>query len=292
MKVQYVAALTSKPVASLTQSGGTASANVTAHGYGTGDIVTIAGANQAGYNNTFTIVVTDADNFTFSVFGGPASPATGSITATLNPPADLHAEDHFWPEGGISSDGTVGPIVLATNLDEEAAGTHLLAEDGTVRVHVFAVRDRSNPERSRWVFTKPPPAPAGDSGGCCGDCKGCGQCLSLTGNAIIPDGADFPSYLEFTNTHVVNIVTGGGPIKITVGIEDTVWMNVTSDDGLGGSGGTWLEDTFTLCHYPKEDHSWTVPGGAGPQHRHLFRCDLPMHKATQPDGGGVHALDG
>lgn len=55
-----------------------------AHGYSTGDRVTMAGAEQDAYNGTFTIVVTGATTFTYRVVNGtPATTATGTITARL-----------------------------------------------------------------------------------------------------------------------------------------------------------------------------------------------------------------
>lgn len=65
---------------SITRSGSTATATTAAaHGYTTGDEITIRGAVQSEYNGTFEITVTDTDEFTFTVSGTPASPATGTI---------------------------------------------------------------------------------------------------------------------------------------------------------------------------------------------------------------------
>ena len=69
-------------LSSLTQSGGTATATKVAHGYLDGDPVTIAGANQAGYNGTFNITLVDANTFTYAVDSATVSPATGTITST------------------------------------------------------------------------------------------------------------------------------------------------------------------------------------------------------------------
>lgn len=83
-------------VSSLTSSGTapdiTATVTATAHGFSTGDRVTIAGANQDAYNGTFVIVKLDADTFTYGVVSGtPASQATGTITARkLNVPSSLY----------------------------------------------------------------------------------------------------------------------------------------------------------------------------------------------------------
>jgi hypothetical protein len=49
------------------------------HGFSTGGVVGIYGADQREYNSTFVITVTGANTFTFTVTGSPTTPATGSI---------------------------------------------------------------------------------------------------------------------------------------------------------------------------------------------------------------------
>lgn len=71
------------PVVSITRSGSTATATVTAHGYQTGSAIFISGAVQTQYNGGFTIIVTGANTFTYTVTGAPATPATGTITVEL-----------------------------------------------------------------------------------------------------------------------------------------------------------------------------------------------------------------
>jgi hypothetical protein len=71
----------SKSVTTLTQSNGVATATVTAHGYSDGDPVTIAGANQSGYNGLKAITYVDANTFTFLVDSATVTPATGTITS-------------------------------------------------------------------------------------------------------------------------------------------------------------------------------------------------------------------
>ena len=66
---------------SLTQTGGLATATASkAHGFQTGESVTIYGASPSGYNGTFTITKTGSTTFTFPVSSGLSSPATGSIS--------------------------------------------------------------------------------------------------------------------------------------------------------------------------------------------------------------------
>lgn len=74
---------TAATVSSITRSGTTATVTTSAaHGYATGQRVTLAGADQADYNGTFEITVTGASTFTVTVSGSPATPATGVLTAT------------------------------------------------------------------------------------------------------------------------------------------------------------------------------------------------------------------
>ncbi|OGO02360.1 MAG: hypothetical protein A2Y72_02205 [Chloroflexi bacterium RBG_13_53_26] len=70
-------------ISSLTRSGTVATA-VTAspHNLASGVSATIAGANETQYNVTEEITVTGPNSFTFPVSGSPATPATGSITAS------------------------------------------------------------------------------------------------------------------------------------------------------------------------------------------------------------------
>lgn len=72
-------------VSALTRSGGTATATVTAHGWATGRVVEIRGADQAEYNGDFTITVVDPDTVTYTVVGTPDTPATGTILANAGP---------------------------------------------------------------------------------------------------------------------------------------------------------------------------------------------------------------
>lgn len=68
---------------SLTQSGGTATCDTTAaHGLTTGDEIVMRGANEAGYNLTAVVTVSDTDTFTYAVNSGLASPATGTPVVT------------------------------------------------------------------------------------------------------------------------------------------------------------------------------------------------------------------
>lgn len=93
---------TAKSVTSITRSGSNATATVTAHGWGTGRSVTIAGATQPEYNGTYSITVVSANTFTYTVAGTPVTPATGTITAT-----NVARPHHALPFSGFP--GVKGP---------------------------------------------------------------------------------------------------------------------------------------------------------------------------------------
>lgn len=73
---------------SVTQTGGTATFNLVAHGLQTDDLVVISGATPTDYNGLTRITRIDDDSFTYTktnavaIPGGTSSPATGTITAT------------------------------------------------------------------------------------------------------------------------------------------------------------------------------------------------------------------
>ena len=76
----------SQTLDSLTESGDVATATVTAgHGYVEGDILLIAGADQAEYNGEAKVSNVTATTFDFAVSGSPTTPATGTITAKVAP---------------------------------------------------------------------------------------------------------------------------------------------------------------------------------------------------------------
>lgn len=68
-------------VTGITRVSTTATVDLTAHGYATGQTIRHAGADQSEYNIDAIITVVDDDTYTYEVTGAPATPATGTITA-------------------------------------------------------------------------------------------------------------------------------------------------------------------------------------------------------------------
>jgi hypothetical protein len=70
--------------ATLTCSGGTVTAVVSGHGYAVGDLITVSGADQSGFNvETEVTNVVSAGAFEFEITSCPTSTATGTITTDL-----------------------------------------------------------------------------------------------------------------------------------------------------------------------------------------------------------------
>ena len=74
--------LPSDDTVTITRSGATATVAHTAHGMTSSTKIQIKGATQPEYNGVFTITVTNANEYTYTVSGTPATPATGTIKAT------------------------------------------------------------------------------------------------------------------------------------------------------------------------------------------------------------------
>ena len=67
----------------ITRSGSTATVAHTSHGMATNDKVVISGASEPEYNGVYSITFVDANSYSYTVSGTPATPATGTIKATF-----------------------------------------------------------------------------------------------------------------------------------------------------------------------------------------------------------------
>jgi len=84
-------------VVSITRTTTTATVTtVTAHGFVSTDYVTIAGADQSGYNGKFKVTVTGLTTFTYTVSSSLATPATGTITAIYTSNAQGGQGNDYW----------------------------------------------------------------------------------------------------------------------------------------------------------------------------------------------------
>jgi hypothetical protein len=114
-------------VTSITRSGTTATVTTTTnHSFNTGDLIAINGASQSEYNGSFFIVVTGVAAFTYSVSGSPATPATGTITAsgcTYALPTDFRA---FHPRNPVSVNDKWYFLTPFENLQQHRGSTGIV----------------------------------------------------------------------------------------------------------------------------------------------------------------------
>lgn len=116
------------------------------HLLASGQSVAIAGANQSQYNGTFAIVVISDTAFTYVITGSPATPATGTITATATYASAQIACQTTGPGGNLGSGATlqVSPVTgvnttAIVNFDGVSGGTDAeTAQDYRKRV-LFAL---------------------------------------------------------------------------------------------------------------------------------------------------------
>jgi hypothetical protein len=107
----------SKTISSITRAVNTATVTTSAaHGYTTADRVNIRGANQSDYNGDYTITVTGATTFTYTVANTPVTPATGTMYANKGPRLFNSYSSQVIGSGDYADDSTntEGIIIAST----------------------------------------------------------------------------------------------------------------------------------------------------------------------------------
>jgi len=142
---------TSKTLTSITESGGTATATSTAHGFASGSRVLISGASPSVYNGTKVILsVPTADTFTFSVPSGTGS-ASGTITARDFVGAALYDSDPetMLPQNKLADVASIPSTSnVITNFD-----SNYNAKAGTYWVGICGSRISNNTSLATFVAT-------------------------------------------------------------------------------------------------------------------------------------------
>lgn len=123
-------------VTSITRSGATATLTSTAaHGYSTGDYVTVSGAAQSEYNGIFQITVTSTVVFTYTVSGTPVTPATGTILLTSGGATSYSYKITAYnatgeTEASSATSITTGPATLAATRFNRITWSAVASADG------------------------------------------------------------------------------------------------------------------------------------------------------------------
>ena len=126
-------------VSSITRSGTTATATTAVvHNLQSGANVTIAGASPAGYNGTFTVTVTGASTFTYTVANTLTTPATGTKTATVGTANKFSFQGTgttFYMQWGNAA-STLGPALNQSGT-QTMSGTGLVATTNDARINLL-----------------------------------------------------------------------------------------------------------------------------------------------------------
>ncbi|MEO6437276.1 MAG: hypothetical protein ABIP55_16155, partial [Tepidisphaeraceae bacterium] len=134
-----------KPVAPLTRLQTVVTASSAAHGFITGQSVTITGATNAGYNGTFAVTGTTANTFTYSIVEGPPTPDGGGT-------AKVGATSLAIAAGGIVRNPSAG----ATNVSEVTVtfSVNVTFAVGNTVVIAAAGPGGVSPYNGSWTITK------------------------------------------------------------------------------------------------------------------------------------------
>lgn len=126
---------TAKNVTTITSTSGVATVTEAAHGYADGDLITIAGANEAAYNGSFNITYVDANTYTYPVPLGTVSPATGTITAVGYDESYFKGVGYSFCGGGDLIQGeTDGIIYSVSPLFYDDNGVYINTKIKTIRI--------------------------------------------------------------------------------------------------------------------------------------------------------------
>lgn len=98
-------------VSSLTRTSSVATAaTVSAHGFVTGDRVTLSGCTPDAYNGTVAVTVTGPTGFTFAISGSPSSPASGAMRAEYAGDAMGGRRETWWTLADLWAEYRPGPV--------------------------------------------------------------------------------------------------------------------------------------------------------------------------------------
>jgi Right handed beta helix region len=116
----------------ITQTAGVATVLFNKHYLGVGDLFTISGADQAGYNLTDVPVVStpSGDSFTYAVDSGTVSPATGTITYQKKRKHTTQALTPNTAQAYLGSTVAVHPTITGTCQDGQLLTCNTTAQTG------------------------------------------------------------------------------------------------------------------------------------------------------------------
>lgn len=134
---------------SITSVGLLATAHLLAHGFTTGQIITISGATEDTFNGTVAVTVIDPDSFSYPFAGANTSPAEGNITwsasgAPVPRPAGFDAIANTF---STTTEITTTPFIYTTQPSFLCDAVELIVAFPTGLFHSTKSGDRDNTSR-------------------------------------------------------------------------------------------------------------------------------------------------
>ena len=276
-------------VTSISRSGNLATATISNHGYSSGQTVLISGAAQSEYNGQFQITVLDANRFTYTVTGTPASPATGTIAANTR---------------YITRSGTTATVRIPS---------HGLVNGDYVALSVSGQTDYTGAFRVSGVTADTFTITVASA-------NGVSPCTGLTASKLLPIPASYlvpytPTYPNLNVNASPNSITRSGPLA-TANVDNHGF--VTGQTVLiRGATQPEYNGTFTITVLNANQFTYTVSGtpvspatgtitantrfitrsGATatvtiPSHGFTNGTYVSISGLTQPEYNGVFAISG
>lgn len=166
--------VTPKPVANDAQSvsgitlvGSVATANLVDHGYLAGATIKHSGADQAEYNVTAVITKIDDNNYSYSVSGAPATPATGIISAVEIDTLTLEVvrlplADTVVVKQAVTGITRVGSLATAVKVAHGYVTDDIVTHQGAIQsdYNITAPVTRINDDSYSYVVSGEPVTPA------------------------------------------------------------------------------------------------------------------------------------
>lgn len=173
----YTASVPSNPIAvALTRSGTTVTGTTTAaHGYATGQTVTVAGATGSRYNGSYAVTSTGTNTFSYTISDAPATPDGGGT-------AKVGSTSYTIPAGGIVRSASNASNV--SNVTVTLASTITFSTGNTVTISGAGTGGISAYNGTSWAITN---TGTGCTGGSKSGNKPLSFCFNISTTPVSPD---------------------------------------------------------------------------------------------------------
>jgi type IV pilus assembly protein PilY1 len=244
---QQYASTTSKTVKTVSQitvpaSGTTATVTASGHGFATGSTVVITGSNVTGLNGTFSITVSNANVFTYTLPAAISTLAINSNNAGIS--TTVQSTTMAVTNSGATRNIIVGDQIAAGAATAALFGVVTAASGTSITFRVDGTFGGSAAAITSWTVTN----------------------LSSNGITIcnVSDPSPNPGNTETLNTSTVpplmRVVAGNHSLWDTLNARDCVWSSHPNADNASGNGNKFFYSEIASSQFPPAQ-TLTTAGG-------------------------------